>query len=306
MSSHAKIEDAATPRPPGLTLVLGGGGFKGMAHLGVLQVLEESGLPVERVVGNSVGALIGGAYCALGGAGRTFTAVNAFLASEGFQGQSLVGFRRREGRVPMMRRLLHGIRRQMALERIFRRNSALGGQALRLIVKSLVPSVEIAELERPLAICALDLVRGEPVVITRGNLCVAVSGSSAVPGFFPPVEWDGSLICDAGIVDNLPVEAARSLGRGPVVAVDLSDGLGRLRPDATGMELLLRAQEISTRLANQRRGQGADLVLRPALGDRHWLDTTHLPRVVEAGAACTREALPALTALLEPSARRAV
>jgi hypothetical protein len=91
-----------------------------------------------------------------------------------------------------------------------------------------------------------------------------------------------------------------------VVAVDLSDGLVPLRPDASGMELLLRAQEISTRLANLRRGQDADLVLRPDLGQRHWLDTTHLATVVEAGAECTRAALPALRALLEPPARRAV
>ena len=299
-------EPGAPGVAPGLTLVLGGGGFKGMAHLGVLHVIEQAGLRVERVVGTSVGALIGGAYCALGSAAATTGVVEAFLASEGFRSQSLVGFRRREGRVPLMRRLLGGIRRQVALERIFRRNSALGGRALRLIVRGVVPSADVAQLQKPLAVCALDLERGEPVLITRGNLRAAVTGSSAVPGFFPPVEWNGSLICDAGIVDNLPATAARSLGTGPVVAVDLSDGLVPLRPDASGMELLLRAQEISTRLANLRRGQDADLVLRPDLGQRQWLDTTHLVTVVEAGAVCTRAALPALRALLEPPARRAV
>ena len=291
---------------PGLTLVLGGGGFKGLAHLGVLTVLEEERLPVERVVGTSVGALIGGAWCALGGARQTTAAVDAFLASEGLQGRGLVGFRRREGRVPLMRRVLAGIRRQVALERIFRRNSALGGQAVRLIVRHLLPPVDVADVGRPLAVCALDLVSGEPVVITRGDLRTAVTGSSAVPGFFPPVEWAGSLICDAGIVDNRPVAAGRELAVGPVVAVDLSGGLAPLRPDATGLELLLRAQEVSTRLANRRRAAQADLVLRPDLGGRHWLDSSHLPQVVEAGAAAVRDALPALRALLEPPARRAV
>jgi NTE family protein len=272
----------------------------------VLLALEEVGLRVERVVGSSVGALIGGAYCATGSARETLADVERFLASEGFRDQNLVGFRLREGRVPLMQRLLRGIRRQVALERMFRRNSALGGRALRLIVKSLVPSTDIAELQRPLAICALDLVKGELVVITRGSLSVAVTGSSAVPGFFPPVEWDGSLICDAGIVDNLPVEAARAFGEGPVVAVDLSDSQLPPRPDASGMELLLRTQEISTRLANLRRGQDADLVLSPSLKGRHWLDTTHLETVIEAGAACTRAALPAIRALLERSPARRV
>jgi NTE family protein len=287
------------PLSAGVTLVLGGGGFKGMAHIGVLRELQAQGIPVQRVVGTSVGALIGASYCHLGDAEAMHEQMLLFLASEGFQNHTLTGFRRRTGRVPLMRRLLGGIRRQVALERMFRRSSAFGGSALRFIVRSLVPKIDIAELRLPLAVCVLDLSRGEELLLSSGPLCDAVVASAAVPGFFPPVEWDGAQLCDAGIVNNLPTQLARQTGSERIVAVDLSADVAPTRPQAAGMELLLRAQEISTRLANRRWAKDADVVLTPALNGRHWLDTSNLPDVIEAGAAAARAAAPVLRELLD-------
>ena len=289
----------------GLTLVLGGGGFKGVAHLGVLRVLQENGVPIERVVGTSVGALVGASYCSLRDAEQTHALFMNFLESEGFRAHRFVGLRQRVGRVPIMRRLVHGIRRQVALERMFRRSSAFGNTALRHIVRSIVPRGEIADLPLPLAIGALDLISGEEMLLTAGDLGAAVMASSAVPGFFPPVEWEGRLLCDAGIVNNLPTHLARRLGGRNVVAVDLSAGLGHCRDDAAGMEILLRAQDISTRIANRRWAEAADVVLAPDLGGRHWLDTTNLPAVVELGAAAARQGLPQILELLRSNTRAA-
>ncbi|HZL98950.1 MAG TPA: patatin-like phospholipase family protein [Planctomycetota bacterium] len=288
----------------GLTLVLGGGGFKGLAHLGVLRVLQAEELPVGRVVGTSVGALLGATYCHFGDAESALDHVRRFLASEGFRPHSMIGFRRRPGRLPLVHRLMAGIRRQVALERIFRRSSAFGGGALRTFVRHLVPRADIADLRVPLAVCALDLRAGQPVLLSRGDLRTAVTASAAVPGFFPPVEWEGSLLCDAGIVDNLPTAAARAAGAVRLVAIDLSHSLGALRPTVSGMEILLYAQEVSTRLANASRAGAADIVLRPELDGRHWLDTSQLDTVIDAGERAARQALPSLRALLERPVRR--
>jgi NTE family protein len=282
----------------GVTLVLGGGGFKGVAHVGVLRALQAGGVPIERVVGSSAGALMGAAYCYLGDAEETSRLVTGFLASEGFRAHSLVGFRRHAGKVPLMSRLVAGIRRQVMLERIFRRSSAFGGTALRFIVKSLVPHVDIADLRIPLDVCVLDLQRGEDLLLSRGDLRTAVTASGAVPGFFPPVDWGGALLCDPGLVNNLPTRLARRGGAERVVAVDLSSGLPPCRTDAVGMEVLLRAQEISTRLANRRCADAADVVITPDLDGRHWLDTSNLAAVIEAGEKAARAALPEVRALL--------
>jgi NTE family protein len=293
----------------GITLVLGGGGFKGVAHVGVLRALQAGGIPIERVVGTSAGALIGASYCYLGDAEEVHRLVTRFLASEGFREHSLAGFRRQPGKLPLMSRLAAGIRRQVLLERIFRRSSAFGGSAIRYIVKSLVPHVDIADLRIPLAIGVLDLQLGEDRLLTSGDLATAVMASSAVPGFFPPVEMGGSLLCDSGLVNNLPTHHARAAcAGGLLVAVDLSAGLPPCRPDAVGMEVLLRTQEISTRLANRRRAEAADVVVTPDLGGRHWLDAGGLADVIDAGERAMRAQLPAIRDLLEaPSAgRRAV
>jgi len=306
--SPTTAADAGAPAPvarEGVTLVLGGGGFKGLAHLGVLRALQAHQLPIERVVGTSVGALLGATYCHFGDAERALAHAEGFLTSEGFRAHSMTGFRRRPGRLPLVHRMIGGIRRQVALERMFRRSSAFGGGALRAYVRNLVPHADIADLSVPLAICVLDLRAASPALLTRGDLRTAVTASAAVPGFFPPVEWDGSLLCDAGIVDNLPVCAAREAGATRIVAVDLSHNLVSLRPAASGMEILLHAQEVSTRLANARQAEAADVVLRPELGGRHWLDTSRLDRVIEAGEQAATQALPSLRALLERPALRA-
>ncbi len=286
----------------GVTLVLGGGGFKGVAHVGVLRALQAGGVPIERVVGSSAGALMGAMYCYLGDAEETARLVTGFLASEGFRAHRLAGFRRQPGKLPLMSRLVMGIRRQVMLERIFRRSSAFGGSALRYIVKSLVPDVDIADLRIPLDVCVLDLQRGEDLLLSRGDLRTAVTASGAVPGFFPPVDWGGRLLCDPGLVNNLPTRLARDGGASLVVAVDLSSGLPPCRADAVGMEVLLRAQEISTRLANRRWADDADAVITPDLDGRHWLDASNLAGVIEAGERATRESLPQVRDLLASAA----
>lgn len=289
------------PARPGITLVLGGGGFKGMAHIGVLLELEAAGVRVERIVGTSAGALIGSAYIHAGSAVRLRELVLAFVNSEEFQAKGFVGFgirSSRTGPVAFVSRLLSGLKRQVALERMFRRSSAFGGAALRFVVRGLVPKVRIEELDPPLAVAALDLATGEEVLLTEGPLTSAVCASSSVPGFFPPVEREGRMLVDSGIVNNLPTRAARSLGATRLVAVDLSATLAPHDVQDVGMEILLRTQDISTRLANRRWSAYADVVVTPRMDGRDWLDASNLDEIIAVGAEATRERLADVLALV--------
>jgi len=132
-----------------------------------------------------------------------------------------------------------------------------------------------------------------------GGMNGAPMAQPVVQGFFPPVEHEGMLLCDAGLVNNLPTQLARDAGDGLIVAVDLSAGLPPCRHDAVGMEVLLRVQEISTRLANQRCARQADVVITPDLDGRHWLDTSGLTSVIEAGERAAHQAVPRIRALLD-------
>ena len=288
------------PHRPGVTLVLGGGGFKGLAHVGVLAVLQREGIAVERIVGTSAGALIGAMYCQTGDAEAVAARAVPFVASDGLAG-NLPRFTRPPRGAPhrsLFTRLLSGIRRQVAFERMYRHRSAFGHAALRYIIRNLVDRGTLEHLPVPLVIGALDLVKGEEVLLTEGDLLTAVIASSAVPGFFPPVEHAGTLLCDAGLVDNLPTRAARELGAERVVAVDISGGLPPSSPESGGMEVLFRAQEISTRLSNRRRAELADVILQPDLGGRSWLDARRPEELVAAGVLAAEAGLSELRALV--------
>lgn len=286
-----------------MTLVLGGGGFKGMAHVGVLLALEREGITVDAIVGTSAGALMGASFAELMSADGLRERVLEFVHSEEFRRKGFVGFggpsTGPNGVSGFVSRLFTGLKRQVALERMFRRSSAFGGAALRYVIAALVPRIAIEELPIPMAIAAIDVERGEEVLMTTGDLFSAVLASSSVPGFFPPVERDGRLLADAGIVNNLPTRAARQLGATRVVAVDLSAGmLDGDQPPTVGMDVLLRAQDISTFLSNRRLADLADVVLCPELSGRDWLDPTDPAQVIVAGERAAAKAMPEIRALL--------
>jgi len=281
----------------GITLVLGGGGFKGMSHVGVLEVLEAEGIRIERIVGTSAGALIGAAYAHRGQAGEVRARVERFVSSDAFQRKGFVSFGG-GGPDSLLSRVVSGIKRQVALERMFRRSSAFGSSALRFVVRSIVPNVPLEDMAIPMAVAALDLLHAEEVLLTDGPATSAVCASSSVPGFFPPVERDGRMLVDAGIVNNLPTRAARSLGASRIVAVDLSQTLTMDGRADVGMDVLLRAQDISTLHTSRVLADLADVVVYPDNGGRSWLDSTDPALVMAAGAEATRLALPAIRALL--------
>jgi NTE family protein len=305
---HSPPETHETSSREGVNLVLGGGGFKGLAHVGVFLALEEQGIPVRSIVGTSAGALMGAAFAHLQSATAVRDLVLGFVGSDDFQRKGFVGFSTNNpssnGVTSFMSRVLSGIKRQVALERMFRRSSAFGGAALRFVVRAMVPNVGVETLGMPLAIAALDLVKGEEVLITEGPLCSAVCASSSVPGFFPPVERQGRVLVDAGIVNNLPTRLARSLGAQRIVAVDLSAGLSELNRGEAGMDVLLRAQDISTRIANRQKADYADVVLAPNMQGRNWLDPSDPLGVIQTGYVAAMKRMNEIESLMAMGEKR--
>ncbi len=181
-------------RSVGITLALGGGGVKGYAHLGVLTVLEEAGIPIRAVAGTSIGAWVGGLYAA----GKP-------------PGEILEWFR---SLPPDL------IRHRRAQD--LPAHWGLGGfeQAFR---DFLHPLERIEETPKPFGAAAVDLNTGRTVYLTRGPLVPALLASAALPGVFPPVPWGEHILVDGGVLDNIPVRLARWLApRAPVVAVVLT------------------------------------------------------------------------------------
>jgi NTE family protein len=179
-------------------LALGGGGARGLAHIGVLKVLEREALPIACVAGTSMGGIIG-------------AAVAAGVPAADMEAEALKVRRRRE-QVKLVDPKFYGTG-LLKGSRIYKYMATLFGETL-----------SFSDLRLPLALIAVDLISGNEVVLREGNVIDALRATISVPGVFNPVQYAGFRLVDGGVLNNVPVDVARTLGAEVVIAVDvLSD-----------------------------------------------------------------------------------
>lgn len=214
------------PARPRIGLVLGGGGAKGFAHIGVLEELERRRIPVDVIAGTSMGAVVGSIYAT----GRTASdtrriaeTINWVTLFDNSHKRSELSFRRkREVRTELLDARLGLENGKPVLPR-----GVLSGQKLFATLQELLAPWRATEnfdaLATPFRAVATNIVTGQAVVMGSGNLSTAVLASMSVPGGFAPVTREGLLLVDGSISDNLPVDAARAMGVDVVIVVDVGE-----------------------------------------------------------------------------------
>jgi len=297
--------------PPRLALVLSGGGARGAAHIGVLEVLEELHVVPDLVVGTSMGSIVGGLYAAGWSPGEIAELLGSvdwsYVFSDSVRRYDR-SFRRRQDDRPY---LLHTKLRFRGW-RPYVPPGVLGGQSLELLLRSLeirsAPPTDFDRFPIPFRAVAMDVATGDPVVIGSGSLAVAMRASMAIPGAFAPVELDGRRLVDGGGAANLPVGVAQSLGATRVIAVDVSTPLTREGESFTDfvsvfnqLNNLLTASNRSRDVARLRPG---DVLLVPELGDIGFADFPRAAEAVAIGERSAREREDALRALAAGEERR--
>jgi NTE family protein len=262
------------PKPPRVGLVLGGGGARGGAHLGVLEVLEEMRVPISCIAATSMGALVGGAYAAGVSPQEIVDKVartdwNAMF--DDFAGRDEVNIRRKE----LDDRFFSALEFGVSTEGVKFREGALAGEKLKLFFNQLVRADlgdrPIEQLRMPLAILATDIGTGERVAIRSGNLTSAMRASIAVPGLIAPVLREDRKLVDGGLTDNLPIAEARALCNADVIiAVNVGSPLYSPKEVKGVVTVLgqvvniLTEQNVARSLAELRPG---DIYIRPNLGE---------------------------------------
>ncbi|WP_153558891.1 patatin-like phospholipase family protein [Roseimaritima sediminicola] len=275
-------------------VALGGGGARGIAHLGVLEQLQQSGCQIARMVGVSIGSLVA-AMCSGGQIAQAQQAARDYLFSERFRSHghllpgtepaqfspeaSLLTFFDR------IKRLVHNGRR---LNRLMNHPSLLPENILVEAVETLVPDIDITETQIPLRVIAADLKSGRPVVLRSGSLRTAVQASASIPGVFPPVPLGDKLLCDIGGIDSLPSHAAREQADDFLIAVDVGPETAKDQDYHRAIDVLMRMEEIAEWASRQQAYATSDLVIRPHVGDCAWYDFDRFDDLVAAGreAAC--------------------
>jgi len=228
-------QPVVTRHVPKIALVLGGGGTRGFAHIGVIKVLEAQGIEPDIIVGTSVGSVIGSLY------------------AYGYNGFEL-------------QQLAIQMESQSVIDWTWPSRGVFKGEALQRFVNTAVKQTPIEKLKRTFAAVATDLSTGQMAVFRTGNTGQAVRASSAVPGIFQPVVIGGKSYVDGGLVSPVPVSVARALGADFVIAVDISNKPRNNHTSST-VDVLMQTFDIMSQTINHYELSQADIVIRPRTQD---------------------------------------
>ncbi|NLY50195.1 MAG: patatin family protein [Firmicutes bacterium] len=251
-----------------LAVALGAGAARGLAHIGVLQVFEETGIEADYVAGTSIGALVGALYAA---------------------GVDL----RELEKVASNLRLKH-----LADFVLPGRGGLIGGDKLRGLLNLFLRGKTFDDLRIPLAVVATDLKTGQEVVFREGKLVEAILASCAIPGVFVPVTYRDRLLADGGLVDRVPVRVARSMGPAVVVAVDVGANLSKSRL-RTLPEITMQAIDIMQEEIMRLKAREADVFIRPDVGHFNPFRLDRGQELVRRGREAALVALPQILASLK-------
>jgi len=256
---------------PRVGLALSGGVARGMAHIGVLRVLEENSIPIDYIAGTSAGSLVAGAYAA----GVTVDEIAKISSSLRWRDM---------GRVTLSRL---GVQSNARMEEF---------------VRARLPVTRFEELRIPLAVVATDLKTGSAVIITEGDVAFAIRASCALPGWYVPVTDDtGRQLVDGGLVANIPTAALRALGSDIVIAVDVnSEGAKFIGPPHSIIGVLLQSIMVVQRTAAVHQLQDADVVVMPRTGHIRWDEMGRCDELITIGEQAARITIERIKHLIEP------
>ena len=266
-------------------LVLGGGGARGAAHIGVLKVLERERIPVHAIAGTSVGSIIGGMYAA----GYSPDEIEATIRSIDWVGifrdstaRADAPMRQKETDLGNVANLEIGYSEgHLTIPTTLVRGQKLG-LLLREMFHGRADVESFDELPIPFRCVATDIGIVKPVVFSAGDLAIAVRASMAVPGAFAPVRHEGKVLVDGGIVDNLPVDVARAMGVDRLIVVDVGQPLAPPETVHSGVSILV--QMVGGMMRDRTAASLAtlterDVFVQPQL---HTITSASFPRAIDA------------------------
>jgi len=237
----------------GVTLVLGGGSARGLAHIGVLKVLDREKIPIQRIVGTSMGAFIGAAYS--------------------------VG-------VPIerMEEKAYKFSVNKLLDPTIPKMGLLAGARLESTIRDVLENKSFGDCKIPLAVVAADIETGDEIVFKTGDLIQVVRASCSWPGIFNPVRLGGRLLVDGGIKDSVPTKIAKELEADYMIAVDVGFCVKKGKVENI-FQMIIQTVQIMGNELNKYQAKEADIVIDVDLGDLDQISFNRAREAVEKGGA---------------------
>ncbi len=300
-AAQERLSSTVSEPPPRVVLALSGGGARGVAHVGALRALEEAGIPVDAIAANSMGSIVGAIYATGRGSAELETVVRSMDWASLFSGRPdrrMVPVGRRQDRYASTAGVSfdwnhlrlpagivgeHRVNRYL-IEYLSAAGFAAGGDFDRLPIR--------------FRAVAGDLATGEPVVLAKGDLALAVRASLSIPLAFPPVDWEGRRLVDGLIVNNLPIDVAKTFGGAVLVAVDIGSPLLEPKDYESAFGVAYQVSDLLMRRRYRDYAAEADVLVVPDLGTHATTDYSGFDGLIEKGYAAMKAALPAIRARL--------
>ncbi len=282
-----------------LGIALGGGGARGLAHIGVLKVLERENIPIHAITGCSMGSVVGGLYAYLQNAQDVENYIFDILSNpvvKELDFENLSENKKNED--GLVDKITEFIQNRVAALRAINDISIISEETTKKIF-SLLPNPKIENLPIKFSAISTNLINGEEVNFTKGNLRKVIMASSAIPGIFPPVKIGSSLFIDGNTAESVPVGKVRELGADRVIAVDVTRDIKIASPINNAIEVVFRAQDISTFHLSNERLKSADLILKPNVKSLSWADFAYAKKIIKAGEKETEKMLPKIKELID-------
>ncbi|GGH74433.1 NTE family protein [Pullulanibacillus pueri] len=254
---------------PKIGLALGSGGAKGFAHVGVLKVLSEAGVPIDFMAGSSMGALA----CALYACGHDWK---------------------------VMAKMATTFRRKHFVDWTLPKMGLVSGRKVGNLIRVLTHNKRFEDCKIPIKIVATDLISGKHVIFDSGYLYEAVRASISIPGIFVPVKKDGKILVDGGVIDRVPVTVVKEMGADITIAVDVASYYGKSDIHSI-YDVIMSSIDIMQQQIVTLQEPSADIVIKPPIGQyrtelKVW---ESMEKIIEIGEATARRQLPDIQQLIK-------
>ncbi|MBN1587696.1 MAG: patatin-like phospholipase family protein [Candidatus Omnitrophica bacterium] len=288
-------------------LCLGGGGARGLAHIGVLKVLEKEGIPIDLIAGTSMGAIIGGAFAlhrnterleevalVLAERKELFHIESISTTHDAFEESSAKNKLRR---IADVARTLYFYNRQAA------RSHIMDSTGIEAIIRELVGDYEFKDTQIPFCAVSVDLMTGEEVLLSEGELARALLASASIPGILPPVSYGRRLLIDGGIRGAVPSDVMKKLHADLTIGVNTERWVER-RSFKHGIDIVLQADSIKTCELNRVKLEACDIPIQPKLRHVSWAHFSKAEECIRRGEEATQVVLPWLKKLVAQRRRK--
>ena len=267
---------------PYLGLALGGGGSRGVAHIGALQALHSSGISPDIIAGTSSGSTIGAMYAAtldpfwIENRFRKFMETDLFFK---FRSGSLIDGRNEE---TFLEKVTTKVKQHYMVALGLNKSFVAKREVIEKAVNFLVPCNAFSELKIPMEIVAVDIQSGEEIIYHEGDLKESIIQSSSIPGFFEPTLKDEKIIVDGGVSSPIPIETLKNKVS-TIMAVDITNSMLKPLKNPNMIEIMRRSDIITSLKLKAKLSSEADILVKPDVAGIHWSDFENFNKLLYSG-----------------------